>query len=71
MDELEPLDPSYVAETLSRPPFVTIQGVVNVRDLGNLPSIYRPGEITRLNFVFRSAELSRMTDEGVYFNSEI
>jgi hypothetical protein len=67
MNELEPLDPSYVAETLSRPPFVTIQGVVNVRDLGNLPSTYRPGEITRSNCVFRSAELSSITDEGVYF----
>ncbi len=67
MNELEPLDPSYVSETLSRPPFVTIQGVINVRDLGNLPSTYRPGEITTPNFVFRSAELSGITDEGVYF----
>lgn len=67
MNELEPLDPSYVAETLSRPPFVTIQGVFNVRDLGNLPSTYRPGEITRSNFIFRSAEVSGITDEGVYF----
>ena len=70
MNELEPLDPSHVAEALSRPPFVTIQGVINVRNLGNLPSTYRPGEITRPNFVFRSAELSRITDEGVYFESE-
>jgi hypothetical protein len=38
MDELEPLDSTYVQETLSRPPFVKISGVINVRDLGNLPS---------------------------------
>lgn len=70
MNELEPLDPSCVAETLSRPPFVTIQGVINVRNLGNLPTTYRPGGITRPNFVFRSAELSRITGEGVYFETE-
>ena len=64
MNELAPLDPSYVAETLSRPPFVTVQGVINVRDLGNLPSIHYPGKITKPNFILRSAELSRITDEG-------
>ncbi|KAM6496098.1 Protein-tyrosine phosphatase-like protein [Amanita muscaria] len=64
MNELEPLDPVYVAEVLSHPPFVTIEGVINVRDLGHLPSTRYPGKTTRPNLLFRSAELSRITDEG-------
>ncbi|KAK2466023.1 hypothetical protein APHAL10511_001665 [Amanita phalloides] len=64
MNELEPLDPTDVAETLSRPPFVTIQGVINVRDLGNLPSTFCPGKVTKPNFLLRSAELSRITEDG-------
>ena len=63
--ELEPLDPVYVEERLSQPPFVTIAGVVNVRDLGGYPSETSPGNITRPGFVFRSGEVSSITDDGV------
>ncbi|KAF8639798.1 hypothetical protein AX17_001057 [Amanita inopinata Kibby_2008] len=64
MNDLEPLDPSYVAEVLSRPPFVTIQGVINIRDLGSIPSATYPGKITKPKFIFRSAELSGTTEQG-------
>ncbi|KAI9000781.1 protein-tyrosine phosphatase-like protein [Trametes punicea] len=64
MDQLEPLDPAYVAEQLSRPPFVSISGVVNVRDLGSYPTCY-PGLITRPGLVYRSGEISHITPEGV------
>ncbi|KAG5648825.1 hypothetical protein DXG03_000174 [Asterophora parasitica] len=64
MNDLEPLDPAYVAEVLSRPPFVTIDGVINARDLGTYSSETSSGDITRPRFLFRSAELSKITKEG-------
>ncbi|KAF5388337.1 hypothetical protein D9615_000639 [Tricholomella constricta] len=64
MNDLEPLDAAYVADVLSRPPFVTIDGVINVRDLGSYLSETSPGDITRPRFLFRSAELSGITKEG-------
>jgi hypothetical protein len=54
----EPLDPEYVAEVLSRPPFVTISGVHNVRDIA------APGSLVKPNLVFRGAEVSSITEEG-------
>ncbi|KAF9266334.1 hypothetical protein L218DRAFT_997113 [Marasmius fiardii PR-910] len=63
MEELEALDPSYVQEILSQPPFVTIDGVINVRDLGGYPSSV-PDKITKHGIVFRSAELAGITDRG-------
>lgn len=65
--DLNPLDPVYVADVLSRPPFVSISGVHNVRDLGSYPSS-RHNEITKPKFVFRSAEISGITEEGVSLN---
>lgn len=71
MDELEPLDPTFVQETLSRPPFVNIPGVINVRDLGNLPSLSHQGSVTKRGYLYRSAELSGITEEGMSSNSNI
>jgi hypothetical protein len=64
MQDLEPLDPSYVTNVLSNPPFVTISGVINVRDLGGYPSIDFPDKSTVPRTFFRSAELSSITEEG-------
>lgn len=64
MHDLDPLDPDYVRNILSKPPFVTLPGVINVRDLGQYASITDPGYITRPGFIFRSAELSGITNEG-------
>ncbi|KAJ7044685.1 protein-tyrosine phosphatase-like protein [Mycena alexandri] len=64
MDDLEPLDPAFVQDQLSRAPFVSIPGVINVRDLGGLPSHLYPNLITKPGFLFRSAELSGITVEG-------
>lgn len=63
--DLEPLDPEYVASRLSHPPFVQIPGVVNVRDLGSYPTLHS-GFITKPRFVFRSGEISAITNEGTY-----
>ncbi|KAF8897784.1 protein-tyrosine phosphatase-like protein [Infundibulicybe gibba] len=64
-NDFEPLDPTYVQDVLSRPPFVTISGVPNIRDLGSYPSTIYPGKSTRPGFIFRSAEVSGITNEGV------
>ena len=64
MHDLDPLDPAYVQDVLSKPPFVAISGVINVRDLGHYPSTTDPGLVTKSRYIFRSAELSGITDEG-------
>ncbi|GBE79887.1 protein-tyrosine phosphatase-like protein [Sparassis latifolia] len=62
--DLEPLDPDYVNERLSQPPFVTISGVCNIRDLGSYATVH-PGLMTKPRFLFRSAEISSITEEGM------
>ncbi|KAH9943222.1 protein-tyrosine phosphatase-like protein [Epithele typhae] len=62
MDE-DLLDPAYVSDRLSRPPFVTLPGVVNVRDLGSYPTEC-PGYITKPGLIYRSGEVSFITEEG-------
>jgi len=64
MKDLDPLDPAYVADVLSRPPFVKISGVTNVRDLGSYPSITHPGKMVKPQLLFRSAEVSGITEDG-------
>ncbi|KAJ7228313.1 protein-tyrosine phosphatase-like protein [Mycena pura] len=64
MNDLEPLDPDFVQDQLSRPPFVVISGVINVRDLGHLPSHLYPNLVTKPRLLYRSAELSGITEEG-------
>ncbi|OBZ70102.1 Tyrosine-protein phosphatase, partial [Grifola frondosa] len=62
--DLDPLDPTYVNERLSKPPFVNISGVVNVRDLGSYPTTH-DGFMTRPGLLFRSGEISHITPEGI------
>ena len=54
----EPLDPAYVAEILSKPPFVPVSGVDNVRDLAAPEVPIKP------RLVFRGGEISSITEEG-------
>jgi len=68
MNDLEPLDPTYVAAILSKPPFITVPGVINVRDIGLLPSSLYPGKVTKPKLLIRSAELSGITDDGLFSN---
>ena len=65
MHDLDPLDPEYVQDVLSKPPFVSLKGVINVRDLGQYPSSTEKGQITKPGYLFRSAELSGITEEGM------
>lgn len=62
-DPSEALDPAYVADVLSKPPFVQISGVCNVRDLGSY-STTTPNLITKPGYAFRGAEVSHITEQG-------
>jgi hypothetical protein len=62
--EIEALDPAYVVQTLSNPPFVTIAGVYNVRDIGSLPLSSDVSMVTRPRFAYRAAEISAIQDSG-------
>lgn len=64
MSELAPLDPDFLADVLSKHPFVTIDGVCNLRDLGMIP-IADGEHVTRSGFMYRSGELSGITQLGV------
>ncbi len=64
MSELAPLDPDLLADVLSKHPFVTVDGVFNIRDLGLIP--VEDGEcVTRSGFMYRSGELSGVTQNGM------
>ncbi|KAF8471337.1 protein-tyrosine phosphatase-like protein, partial [Russula ochroleuca] len=63
MSELAPLDPDILADVLSKPPFVTIDGVCNVRDLGMVP-VAGGEHVTRSGFMYRSGELAGVTQHG-------
>ena len=60
----EPLDEDYVRTRLSQPPFVTIDGVLNVRDLGSYQTA-DPSLITKPSLMYRSGEVSGITGEGM------
>ncbi|WYZ45494.1 hypothetical protein EsH8_VIII_000810 [Colletotrichum jinshuiense] len=56
--------PRSMAE-LPKPPFHTIPGLPNFRDAGGYPIDTQPGRILKPGVIFRSAEPSRLTDEGI------
>ena len=53
-------------QSLPSPPFIPVAGMLNCRDLGGLPIAGQPGKITRHGLVFRSADPSKLTDDGVH-----
>ena len=65
------VDPNMVAATLSAPPFVSVDGICNIRDFGASyatsalnPTKSGSAHIKPLH-LFRSAEPSRITEKGV------
>ncbi|KAH8118680.1 protein-tyrosine phosphatase-like protein [Phellopilus nigrolimitatus] len=69
LNSLEPLDPEWVEKRLSTYPFVQVDGVTNLRTLGYYPVSKGSGEgsgtMTRPHQLFRSAEVSGITDNGM------
>ena len=61
----DPLDEDYVRTRLMQPPFVTIDGVLNIRDLGSYPTT-DPSLITKPSLMYRSGEVSGITVKGIH-----
>lgn len=51
-------------QILRSPPFVQVEGVVNLRDAGGHPSLISPDKEVRRGYLYRSGEPSRITDKG-------
>jgi len=64
----DPLDEDHVKTRLNQPPFVTIDGVLNVRDLGPYQTA-DPSLITKPSLMYRSGEVSGITEEGMGITS--
>ncbi|KFY33500.1 hypothetical protein V494_07561 [Pseudogymnoascus sp. VKM F-4513 (FW-928)] len=60
-DLREKLPPAVVAEILTSPPFVTISGAINVRDISSTGTASN----IRKGFVYRSGALTRITGLGM------
>jgi hypothetical protein len=65
----QPLPPDELQKILSTPPFVVVEGVMNIRTIATPDSHYTidhpdPNCIVKPFHVFRSAELSHITDTG-------
>lgn len=69
--QLTPPDAQSQAQTqgeirhLPSPPFVQIDGLYNFRDCGGYPIADRPNKIVRRGILYRSAEPSTITTEGI------
>ncbi|GJJ07072.1 hypothetical protein Clacol_001271 [Clathrus columnatus] len=61
---MDTLDPSWVQLQLSSYPFVIVDGVSNIRTLGDYSSKAFPRHKTKPNFLFRSGEISRVSEIG-------
>jgi hypothetical protein len=64
MSEIPRLDPIAVQKVLSSPPFAVVEGVINIRDVGGYPIQSKPSLVVKPGSIFRSGDLSRITDLG-------
>ena len=58
-----PLSPEEL-KILSSPPFVTVEGVINIRDAGGQLSSTFPDKRVKSGYIFRAGEPSRITEKG-------
>lgn len=54
-----------VDATLAAPPFVAVDGVINIREFSGCPSALQPGSVVRPRALFRSGEPNRISARGV------
>jgi hypothetical protein len=52
-----------ISSALTLPPFVSVQGVINIRTIGGYTTSY-PDLVAKPRFLYRSGELTRISDEG-------
>jgi hypothetical protein len=51
--------------SLPSPPFVSMGGIANFRDLGGYPIEGNPNQSVRRNYIFRCAEPTKATEEDI------
>lgn len=56
--------PDEVERALSNRPFIIVEGIINIRDIGGYPSGLYPSRIVKPLSVLRSGEPTRVTDSG-------
>lgn len=63
---LEPIDQELLKDALTTPPFVVVEGVANIRDLGGIIFRSQDGKTfqTKRGKIFRSAQLIHITPDG-------
>lgn len=59
------LDQAAAPTLLPSPPFVHAPGLVNLRDAGGYAITSQPGKAVRRGVLFRSADPTRLEDDGV------
>ena len=58
--------PQHVVDaTLAAPPFLAVDGVINIREFSGCPSALRPASVVRPRTLFRSGEPNRISARGV------
>lgn len=62
--DIHRLDPAVVQHTLSSPPFVIVDGVINIRDIGGYLTQANTSLMVKPGIVFHSGEPSCITDLG-------
>lgn len=50
---------------LPSPPFIHVPGLANLRDAGGYAIEGKPGKVVRRGVLFRSADLTKLEDEGI------
>lgn len=55
----------FLMSLLPSPPFVPVEGIHNFRDLGGYPVSTFPSKTVRRNIIFRCAEPSQITPDGI------
>ncbi|KAH7390251.1 tyrosine phosphatase family-domain-containing protein [Cadophora sp. MPI-SDFR-AT-0126] len=59
------------AASLPSPPFITVPGIQNFRDIGGYPITSSPNHSIRSSVVYRCADPSKITEEGVIVVQEL
>lgn len=60
----DPIDKESLSKVLSSPPFITVDGVANIREVGGFPIIAVNHVLVKSGYYFRAADPSKITDKG-------
>lgn len=63
--------PTRYASDLPSPPFVSVAGIPNFRDLGGYPLVTSPNHSIRREFIYRCGEPSQVTEDGISTMSKL